>query len=117
MEIKDFQTLIKSSISLVSDLLDLLATEAKLAGKSAIALCSLMVFMVILLASTWLCVLGAIFALLFFMGLNSISIFLILAAFNIVLMMIILCLAKSYQKNLEFSATRRQLANKPEVSS
>lgn len=117
MEKNDFTALIKSSISLLSDLVDLLATEAKLAGKSVVALCGVMIFIFILCISTWLCLLGAGFLLLLSVGLNHISALLILAGFNLLLMVMMLCLAKSYKKNLKFSATRRQLANKSEVLS
>lgn len=117
MEKNDFTALIKSSISLLGDLLDLLVTEAKLAGKSAMALCGVMAFMGILCISTWLCVLGAIFLSLISIGLDHINAFLILAGFNLFLIILMICLARSYRKNLGFSATRRQLSNKPEISS
>jgi len=117
MEKNNFTDLIKSSISLIGGLLDLLVTEAKLAGKSVVVLCAMMAFIGILCLSTWLCVLSAAFLLLVTSGLNPISAFIILAVFNLFLIISMLCAAKSYQKNLEFSATRRQIANKPEESS
>ncbi len=112
MEIKDIQVLVKSSMSLIGDLCDLLFTEARLAGKSVVALCCVLIFIVILMGSTWLCGLGALFLLLMAIGLPALSAFIILVLFNIFLIIMMLCLAKSYQKNLEFSATRRQLATK-----
>lgn len=117
MEKNDFTTLIKSSISLLSDLLDLLVTEAKLAGKSVVVLCGVMFFISILCVSTWFCILGAVFYLLISLGLDQISAFIILAVFNLFLIISMVCVAKSYQKNLEFSATRRQFASKSEESS
>lgn len=106
-EIIDF---IKTKIEILAGIFELLRLEIKLAKQSLLVSCLLLIFIILLIMSTWLCILGTIFLALLTTIKNPLLIFIGLALFNILIIIILAFIARNYLKNLKFNATRRQLS-------
>jgi hypothetical protein len=101
--------IVKCSVGIVKDLSNLFSLEVKLAGKSLAIILILGVIGILLLLSCWLSLLGAAITGLAYFHLSLPVALLLIAAFNLLIAIIIMgCIAK-FSRYLVFKETRQQL--------
>jgi hypothetical protein len=104
-----FNRIFYSFRKLVSDLASLLMTETVLAKKSIMYMGMLFFILAPLLMIMWLSVLGLCFIGLLFLSLSWQLSFVILSAFNLIVLSAVVYFLIKLKNNLLFSATRQQI--------
>lgn len=97
---------IPSIVSLAKRISALVTYEVRLARKSFTNMIILAVFCLILIASSWLCLLALLFVYLISISWTTEMALLSLLGINLVMLLIIYCLLKRFQKRLSFPKTR-----------
>ena len=94
-------------LNLACNMTSLLELEARLASRTVVYLLMLICMSVVLLTSTWMCMLAMIFIYLTMIHVNIFLILFILILLNIVLLLIIGMIVSKIQKNIFFPNVRR----------
>jgi hypothetical protein len=97
---------IPSIVSLAKRISALITYEVRLARKSFINMIILAVYCLILIASSWLCLLALLFVYLISISWTTEMALLTLLSINLVMLLIVYCLLKRFQKRLSFPKTR-----------
>ena len=101
----------KNITTIISEVLEILSLEARLAGKSLLMIFILLVVAGLVVITTWLLFMAALVFLLIHISFNLLTSVLVVIGFNIILLVSIFLLIKKLHRNIYFSATRRQLKN------
>lgn len=107
--VKRITVLARAYTSMLQDVIGVVTLEARLAFKSLIYIGVTLAAIVLLLICCWICILGSLFVGLMALGLNAFISFLLLAALNLVMILMLLGLTCKFKQNLRFSATRKQI--------
>lgn len=99
----------RSAVEIASNTLALALLEARLAGKSLAAILGYLLILALLIMVVWLFSMAALAAWLIFLGINAAVALVSIAALNLLCICLVLAIGKKMQRNLTFSATRRQL--------
>lgn len=101
----------KNLTTIISEVLEILSLEARLAGKSLLIILALLVVAGLVVITTWLLFMAALVFLLIHVSVSSLTAVLAVIGFNIILLGGIILLIKKLHRNVYFPATRRQLKN------
>lgn len=101
--------LFKSTKAIITNMISLATLEFQLAVRSVLIIFSLIIITIILFTSAWLCLLAAFIIWLASLHVSWLLAILAAMCINLLLIPCILFIASRYGKNLQFSATRRQL--------
>lgn len=106
--VKSLFYLLPAVLGLVTNLCRLVSTEARLAGRSLIVIFILAIFLIMLMTTTWLCLLGIFFVYLI-AHMSWMAALGVLLGVNILLIFIAALMMMSAKKKLSFPETREQL--------
>lgn len=103
--------LVRLRVRRVTDLVQLIGLETKLAGRTLVRIIILMFVMIVLIIATWIAILVMIFTFLIAFHFSALTAAIIITLLNLILLIAVIIAILRIKENLFFPATRRQLSN------
>lgn len=106
--IMEFALLVPNIINVICNAMKLIGHEARIAGRSVVIIMISSIVFAILLASSWICILGLVLVYLLSLQWNLMLCIFILLLLNILLLIILSIFIGKTKRNLLFPATTQQ---------